>query len=355
MNRATRILTCAGVMITGCNDEESAGAPVVKLDESYAVVTEMDIEYAKGLGYQNSLTTPEAVQLTLDVYSPENRADSRPVFMFIHGGGFKGGTTTNPEIVEIAEFYASRGWVFVSVDYRTTEELGEIEGMTQAEAVDYYKGIAPPEWVDHLVTVAGTVGEDGTRVPAGSPEGVQQGTAMYAAQRDAKAALRWIVANASTYNIDTDFITVGGNSAGAVTAVALGISDQQDFRDEIPLADDPTLSTTNLDESYVVSSMVYLWGSNAKLELLDSVYELYRYDSDDPELFMAHGTAEIDTPTPYTEAEELQGIYDSLGIHNELVPLVDWGHGAWDARVDDMSLSELSFDFIVESQGLQVE
>ena len=53
---------------------------------------------------------------------------------------------------------------------------------------------------------------------------VQQGIAMYAAQRDAKAAVRWIAANSTTYNINLDFITVGGASAGAVTAIALGIS-----------------------------------------------------------------------------------------------------------------------------------
>ena len=42
---------------------------------------------------------------------------------------------------------------------------------------------------------------------------------MYAAQRDAKAALRWMVANASTYGINPDYITVGGASAGAITTV----------------------------------------------------------------------------------------------------------------------------------------
>ena len=81
---------------------------------------------------------------------------------------------------------------------------------------------------------------------------------MYAAQRDSKAALRWIVANSSTYNINTEFITVGGNSAGAVTTIALGISNLDDFRDEISITEDPTLSTTNLDQTYDVKSM-FIW------------------------------------------------------------------------------------------------
>ena len=130
---------------------------------------------------------------------------------------------------------------------------------------------------------------------------------MYLAQRDAKAALRWIVANANTYNINTDFITVGGASAGAITTIALGISNQEDFKDEISIAEDPTLSTTNLNETYDVKSMVYFWGSNLKLDVFEAVYNLEQYDrygSDDPELFMGHGTAE-DPVTPYGEALEL--------------------------------------------------
>ena len=177
---------------------------------------------------------------------------------------------------------------------------------------------------------------------------------MYTAQRDAKAALRWIVANASTYDIDTDNIAVGGASAGSITTIALGISDQDDFRDEISIMDDPTLSTTNLEESYEVQSMVYFWGSNQKLDLFEGVYGVDPYDANDPELFMAHGDAE-DLLTPYEGALELQEIYESLGIHSELVTLEGKGHGAWNAKVDGKSLSELSYEFLMERQGLTSE
>jgi len=116
---------------------------------------------------------------------------------------------------------------------------------------------------------------------------------------------------------------VGGASAGAVTTIALGISNLADFRDEITISDDPTLSTTNLNETYVVRSMIYFWDSNAKLDVFEAVYDLEqynRYDTSDPELFMGHGEA-YDPVTPYEEALELQGIYDSLVIHNKLVTL----------------------------------
>ena len=101
--------------------------------------------------------------------------------------------------------------------------------------------------------------------------------------------------------------------------------------------------------------MVYLWGSNVKVELYEAIYGLNRYGSDDPELFMAHGTLDANPTTTFSEATELKDIYDSLEIYNELFPLEGAGHGAWDATVDGMSLSDLSFEFLVDRQNLNVE
>ena len=354
MNEVAYLTVFAVLLFTACNKDESIvpdkGIPVVQAESTYTILKDENITYAEGLSHSMTSTSSFAIPLKLDVYYPDNNSSNRPVFMFIHGGGFTGGTKTKPEIVDMANYYASRGWVFVSVDYRTTEELGTIQGMTQEELLTFYRGIAPQEWIENAFQ------------GAQSSDQVKQATAMYLAQRDAKAALRWIVANSIIYNINTDFITVGGASAGAITTVALGISNQEDFRDEITISDDPTLSTTNLNESYVVRSMVYFWGSNIKLDVFEAVYELNqygRYDSSDPELFMGHGTAE-DLVTPYEEALELQSIYDSLGIYNKLVTLLQpngnpAGHGAWNAVVDGKGLSELTFDFLVERQQLIVE
>ncbi len=346
MNKIPYLMIFAVLLFTACNKDESDtlddGIPVVQAESSFPVLNDEDITYAEGLSHSNSSTSPFATPLKLDVYYPDNSSTNRPVFMFIHGGGFTGGTKTKPEIINMANYYASRGWVFISVDYRTTEELGMIQGMTEEELITFYKGIAPQEWIEQALEGAENSGQ------------VQQAIAMYLAQRDNKAALRWTVANASTYNINKDFITVGGASAGAITTIALGISNLEDFRDEITISDDPTLSTTNLTETYTVRSMVYFWGSNIKLDVFESVYELNRYDSTDPELFMAHGD-QNDPVTPYEEALELQTIYDSLGIYNELATLYGFGHGAWNAEVNGKGLSELSFDFLVDRQNLKVE
>lgn len=337
------------MMTQGCTLEieddvsQVDGMPTVKADATYSVNIDEDISYANGLAHDLSSHTPSSTPLLLDVYYPNTSLTNRPVYMFIHGGGFKGGTKTKPEIIDMANYYASRGWVFVSIDYRTSEELGSlntVDGLTSEELLTYYQGIAPQEWISTTLEGAET------------SEQIQQGIAMYAAQRDAKAALRWIVANANTYNIDTNFITVGGASAGAITTITLGITNEDDFKDEITISDDPTLTSTNLTQTYNVASMVYFWGSNVKLELFESIYGEYPYDSNDPELFMAHGTHDVNPSTPYTEATEIESIYNTLGIYNELATLENHGHGAWHATVDGKGLSELTFDFIVERQSL---
>jgi len=147
--------------------------------------------------------------------------------------------------------------------------------------------------------------------------------------------MRWIVANADAYNINTDYITVGGGSAGATTAVALGISNQEDFRDEISLMDDPTLATTNLDQTYEIKSIVDYWGSNTALEVHEIIYGNHHFDSNDPPLFIAHGTE--DPTVLFSEAEELVRLYDSTGVHVQLNTLEGRGHGPWGAtfKTDD--------------------
>ena len=340
------------------------------------MLEELDVTYAEGLAHDGTSDTPFAVPLKLDVYYPDATTTNRPVLMFIHGGGFTGGIKHNPDIVEMGKYYASRGWVFVSIDYRTTEELCDTEdkkmplckervgGMLEEmlasileeesedephRLVEFYRGIAPDKWINFIVE------QKPKKVKL-----LQQGIAQYTAQRDAKAALRWIVANASTYNINTDYISVGGASAGAATTIALGISNPDDFRDEISTDEDPTLATTNLDASYDVKSIISFWGTKAQMDLYEAAYKLEeheRYDSNDPELFMAHGTAP-DPATPYEGSVELQAIYEPLGIYNELATIVlpngePAGHGAWNGQVDGKGLFELTFEFLVQRQGLR--
>ncbi|MGQ7870991.1 alpha/beta hydrolase [Sunxiuqinia sp. sy24] len=61
--------------------------------------------------------------LKLDVYTPAfDNHYSRPVLLYIHGGGFSGGTRNGASTIEFCEKIARRGYVAVSISYRLTRQ-----------------------------------------------------------------------------------------------------------------------------------------------------------------------------------------------------------------------------------------
>ena len=301
-----------------------SSSPTVKLNATYDVNITEDIIYAEGLShdYWNSSNTT-ALPLYMDSYVPENNSQNRPLLMLIHGGAFVGGSKQQDAIVDMANYYASRGFVVFSIDYRLRDHMGTI----------------PQAWID--------------ATSVGTPSNLDQTFAMYPAHRDAKAALRWIMANAQNYHINKDYITVGGGSAGAITSIGLGVSELGDYKDEISLSEDSTLSTTNLSQTYEVQTILDFWGNNASIEILELVYGYQRFNSNNPSLFIAHGTE--DTTVPFSSAEDLKTIWETNEIDFVYYPLQGKGHGPWDATVNGNSLSDLSFDFVVNNQNLIVE
>ena len=301
-----------------------SSSPTVKLNATYDVNITEDIIYAEGLSHDdwNSSNTT-ALPLYMDSYVPENNSQNRPLLMLIHGGAFVGGSKQQDAIVDMANYYASRGFVVFSIDYRLRDHMGTI----------------PQAWID--------------ATSVGTPSNLDQTFAMYPAHRDAKAALRWIMANAQNYHINKDYITVGGGSAGAITSIGLGVSELGDYKDEISVTGDNTLSTTNLSQTYEVQTILDFWGSNASIEILESIYGHQRFDSNDPAMFIAHGTE--DTTVPFSSAEDLKTICETNEVDFIYYPLEGRGHGPWGATVNGKSLSDLSFDFIVDNQNLNVE
>lgn len=318
------------ILFTACTSEEDPldpqnEAPTIQSEAIYDVILEEDVIYGEGLSHDSINSASSTVMsLKLDIYVPDNEVKNRPAFLFIHGGGFIGGSKKGNNADVLADYYTSRGWVFVSIDYRLRAD----------------KGTVPSEWVSYAENL--DPGQDAS-----------QFLAIYPAHRDAKAALRWLVANEVTYNINTDYITVGGGSAGAITAISLGISNEEDYRDELTITEDPTLNSTNLNQSYKIRTIVDFWGSKVGLDALDQIYGLQRFDANDPPLYIAHGTE--DPTVLFSEGEALKATYDSLGIPVAYYPLEGAGHGAWNATVDGKRLEELAFEFIVEQQALTVE
>jgi para-nitrobenzyl esterase len=316
-------------MIVACDEKKSNepnlhDTPMVKIESTYGISYKNDILYAEGLGHK-SINSANYIKipLKLDVYTPNNEEINRPAYLFIHGGAFTTGSKKQSEIINLSNYYASRGWVFISIDYRLKDQFGTV----------------PQEWLDYS-----------SHLPSDS---VALFLSMYPAQRDAKAAMRWVVANAETYNINTNYITVGGSSAGAVTAITLGISEHQDFRDELNLFQDPTLASTNVESTYQIKTIIDYWGSKMALDALKEVYGVERFNENNPPLFIAHRIK--DPIIPYSNAENLKNIYYANKVPLAYYPLQGNGHGAWNVQIDNKRLEELTFDFIVEHQRLLTE
>lgn len=308
----------------GETDSGAGGAaPAVRSDATYPVLTSTHV-YGEGLQHSTwggGTTSP--VELELDLYEPDGAPLGRPALVVIHGGGFYSGSREEAEIVSFAEYFTARGWVAVSIDYRLVDDRGTL----------------PSEWVDYITA----------EVPT---ELQGQAAALYPAARDAKAAVRWLHANAETYEINADYVTAMGGSAGAYLAIVLGVTDPEDFRDELSEGDDSTLASTHLDERSDVRTVLDHWGGIEHLRILEALDGRSRFDNQDPPVSIVHGTADDDVP--FSEAEALRDAYVSTGVAFAFHPVESLGHGPWTATVGGLTLEELAMDFVIEQQSLEV-
>ena len=305
--------------------------PVSEVDEVYSASTfsvdlRPDEVYGQGQTHSNWNTSDLAVMdLKLDLYVPDNEDTERPLVVFTHGGGWSGGDKAGVRETEFCNFFAERGFVCVSLNYRLRGDRGTV----------------PQAYFD-AVSNAGL-----------TPEEASQVLAMYPAGRDCKAAVRWLVANSSDIGFNVGAISLIGGSAGAHNSIVMDVSEPEDYRDELSLEEDPTLASTNIDVAYEIQAVVNHWGGAGMMQILSDVYGHDRFDSTDAPLLIVHGTG--DETSDYSNAEELVDIYTRNGVYNELIPLPGAGHGAWGFEFEDgTTLRDLSFDFITTQLELSV-
>ena len=304
-----------------CDDN----APSVWADSTFGVLFEDNVVYGSGMSHDGwGGPVIDTIALELDVYAPDNQEEGRPALVVIHGGGFLGGSNEKRAFVELSNQYASRGWVVFSINYRLAAQRGTV----------------PASWLDSVQFL-----------PQGSNP--NQALAMYPANRDAKAALRWVTSQADQYSIDVNHVSVLGGSAGAFMAIAMGASNDGDYVTELSVMQDPTLQSTNLSESFQVQTVLDFWGGRASVDALSALDDEERFDSDNAPLMIVHGTA--DPTVDYAEATSLDATYNANGIPCTLYPIENGGHGIWGATVNGAPLWSLGFAFMVEQQGLTVE
>jgi acetyl esterase/lipase len=158
----------------------AGAAPVRYLDEVFTSVKALeDVPYGAVLQDGRSVT------LRLDLYAPAgDKTSTRPLIIWVHGGGFSKGDKASPQTVDLATAFARRGFVAASINYRLSS------GGCDA----------------------------GLELDSGCTEAITD------ARADALDAVAFLRKNAATYGIDPDRIAIGGTSAGAITAVNVAFS-----------------------------------------------------------------------------------------------------------------------------------
>jgi hypothetical protein len=175
----------------------------------------------------NSASTP--VDLYMTIYSacalPDNINTKvasagclqckRPFILLIHGGGFRYGCRTiiSNDCME----FAKRGYVVASIDYR----LGWVPEDTKKHCKNFcYTGSC-----SFLVTQ-----------PCRAAYKDSLDFAVYRSIQDASAGMRFIAHYADNLNVDTNYLYIGGYSAGAIAAASICYMSQNDLNVSIPKA-----------------------------------------------------------------------------------------------------------------------
>ncbi len=171
--------------------------------------------------------------LRMDLYYPNLNIDTspkRPFLLLIHGGGFSSGDKQSGDIKDLCVHMARRGFVCASMNYRIGHDFSEY---------GEYK-------------------------------------ARYRAIQDGHAAMRYIVNSANTVRIDTNWLFVGGQSAGAITALGIVYADQAEL-DSISLLYNSVSTSVqlgnlnssgnNLTNTYSIKGIFNNWGGAVKSEI----------------------------------------------------------------------------------------
>lgn len=263
------MLNCLAVPALGVSEE-----PPFSLPDN--VTAELDIVYKKASGQE----------LRLDLYLPRDDQQLHPAIVFIHGGGFRGGTREH--FRRQAAHMASEGFVGACIQYRLS-------------------GVA--------------------KFPA--------------AVKDCKSAVRRLRADAEKYCIDPDRIAAAGGSAGGNLVAMLGTTDESagyDDEDSYPGyssrvqavvafngAFDLTERPKQSDAAQKAFSQ-YIGASYAdRPEPFRAASPIFYVDSSDPPFLFLHGTA--DKTIPFHQSVDFKNRLEAVGVRAELFRADGADHG----------------------------
>ncbi|OON66717.1 alpha/beta hydrolase [Hymenobacter sp. CRA2] len=239
-----------------------------------------------GVAFGSYPTSQSSTQpLLMDVYQPIGGPNTpRPLIILAHGGAFVFGNRADYDVTELCRRFARLGYVTASIDYRL-------------ESPFTYSGAR----------------------------------AVVQAMQDMRAAVRFFRQDAATtnsYNINPDYIFVGGSSAGALTALHVAYLDQQAELDALNAGVPGGLEGSGGNPGYssAVRAVINLCGALGRSAWLGP--------GDEP-LVSVHGT--MDAVVPYGRGSTFTGdiVYgsgalhpraDSVGVLNRLRTFKGAGH-----------------------------
>ena len=189
---------------------------------AYEVTVEQDVPYATAMGYYTHSPIddkkakakllfhsgiPKPVTLEMDIYKPEgDGTGKRPLLLLMHGGSFFIGNKAEPGQAGWGRYFASLGYVAVSIDYRLGFHAQKKE-VREAE---------------------------------------------YRALEDADAALEYLLGR-DDLRIDPERVFLCGTSCGAITALNLAFR----LYGDVPMKE----VRPRLPEGFRIRGVANLWGS----------------------------------------------------------------------------------------------
>ena len=264
------------------------------VSNEYRVVP--NVTYHVANGFENGV----------DLYLPRNASGPAPVLMYIHGGGWVGGSKEG-NVLRLLP-WLEKGWAVVNVQYR----LGRI-----------------------------------SRAPA--------------AVEDCLCALHWVKSNADRYGFDTSRIVVTGNSAGGHLALTTGMAPGSAGLD-LECQPRAELGVAAIINWYGITDVGdLLQGENEKpyavrwmgslpdrLDVARRVSPLSYVRAGLPPVLTIHGDA--DPVVPHQHALRLHKELADAGVANELHVVPGGGHGGFN-REETIAIFETISGFL-ERHGL---
>lgn len=192
-------------------------------EKQYAWQVEKNLLYGTAVNYLGRTDT-----LTLDLYKPISADTARPLLVLVHGGSWLGGC--KEDMAWLCEEMAARGYVAATVNYR--------------------KGWHKAEYVPNPIN-PGVFSGGNSLYAADSSEIIR---AIYRGMQDVKGAIRWLKARVYADSTCNHAVLVGGESAGAFVALAVGLLDRETEKPAncYGILDAPTPGS-NLANSYTLN------------------------------------------------------------------------------------------------------